>query len=401
MKKTFVFLVVTLLVGIVAYAQSEASVLKQADQMIAQRHYASAFTMLEEFDPANDRPAVLLKKEDIALNYFVQSINHMAFSLQDLKPGEDLDSIRANFETGSMVAFMADSLLKRLIARNPDDCQLLCGYAQYYYALLYDYNTDLWLAYVDSACLALLCHASALVCPCHKAAYQVGLYYNIDGQDDSAALYYRRAIALCDTDWNTHYNLGSVLYSQGHYAEAVSHFRAAYYGYPSSDMKADAARALGIIYSDHLNNPDSAGRYILAAHELSPGDFGNAANLLLYYLEQNDIRANALIDTCWRNAIDGDQSYRDAMHLVNICLANNATDRITLFLQNKTTQAQSDYEHGLCHYLLGMNIFEEESLAVQHLEKAIYFFTLDGAPDEFLAQIFQVIEELKRPCPDK
>ena len=166
-------------------------------------------------------------------------------------------------------------------------------------------------------------------------------------------------------------------------------------------MKADAARALGIIYSDHLNNPDSAGRYILAAHELSPGDFGNAANLLLYYLEKNDIRANALIDTCWRNAIDGDQSYRDAMHLVNICLANNATDRITLFLQNKTTQAQSDYEHGLCHYLLGMNIFEEESLAVQHLEKAIYFFTLDGAPDEFLAQIFQVIEELKKPCPDK
>lgn len=401
MKKALFFPLAILLASTVALAQSETSMLERADQLVSQRQYASAYNLLEDFDPTNDRPAVLLKKEVIVLNYFVQSINHMAFSLQDLKPEEDLDSIRANFETGTMFPFMADSLLKRLIARYPDDCQLLCGYANYYYALLYDYNIDLWQAYLDSACLALLHRASSVACPCPGAAYQLGLRYNIDGQDDSAAFYYRRTIALCDTDWNAHYNLGSVLYHQGHYAEAVPHFRMAYGGYQSPDMKADAARALGIIFSDHLNLPDSAGRYILAAHELSPGDYDNAANLLTYYFEKNIPFPNALIDTCWQNAIDGDQSYHDAMHLVTLCLANNATDRIAHFLQNRIQSAQDNYERGLCHYLLGMNVFDDDKLSINHLEESIQFFTLDGAPDEFIFQIRQVIEELKQPCPDK
>ena len=126
MKKTL-FLSIALLSVVSVFAQNEKAVLQKADRLIAQRQYATAYSLLDEFDPTNDCPAVLLQKENIMLNYFVQSINHMVFSLQDLKPGDNLDSIRANFESGTMIPFMADSLLKRLIAKSPDDCALLCA----------------------------------------------------------------------------------------------------------------------------------------------------------------------------------------------------------------------------------------------------------------------------------
>ena len=83
-------------------AQNEKNVLKNADQMIANRQYLSAYQLLDNFDPNNDNIAVVLKKEHIVLNYFSQSIMHKIFSLSDLKEGESLNEIRQNFETGDI-----------------------------------------------------------------------------------------------------------------------------------------------------------------------------------------------------------------------------------------------------------------------------------------------------------
>ena len=59
----------------------------------------------------------------------------------------------------------------------------------------------------------------------------------------------------------------------------MPHFRTALHGYKDPVMKADAAHALGIIFSDYLNLPDSAYFYLQAAHTLIPYDFGYATNL--------------------------------------------------------------------------------------------------------------------------
>ncbi|MBR1834445.1 MAG: hypothetical protein IJ785_02930 [Bacteroidales bacterium] len=404
--------VAVLMLTHLACAQTETSVLRRADQMIEQRLYASAYDLLEQFDPTNDRPAVLLKKEHVVLDYFAQSMNHQAFCLQDLKPGENLDSIRANFETGNIFFFMADSLLQRLLARTPADCALLCGYTHYYHALLYDYGTDFWMEHLDSLPLTLLRRASAVECGCPDAAYQVGLYcnmmvgmYNVgedaDLMEDSAAFYYRRALAIADTHCHAHFNLGAVLFNKGGYAEAVNHFRSAYRGYTSPVMRADAARALGIIFTDHLNLPDSARRYLDAAHHLLPDDFENAVNLLSFRLQNHESNVDALLGECWTNALEGEQSFNDTKFLVNLFLSNNAADLIESFLQRKAAQSASAYEQGLCHFLQGMYLHSEPAQAASDFETAYQLFADDGAPDDFLAQLRQMIDELKNPTQDK
>ena len=413
MKKVCLFFALSvLMLTHFACAQTEASVLQRADQMIAQRLYASAYNLLDQFDPTNDHPAVLLKKEHIVLDYFAQSMNHRAFCLQDLKPGENLDSIRATFETGDLFLFMADSLLQRLLARNPSNCALLCGYTHYCHAMLYDYGTDFWMSNLDSVSLALLRKASAVECGCPDAAYQVGLFCNMmvgmygdgtepDLMEDSAAFYYRRALAIADTHCHAHFNLGALLFVKGGYAEAVDHFRAAFRGYTSPAMRADAARALGIVYTDHLNQPDSARRYLEAAHQLLPDDFENAVNLLSFRLQNHERNIDSLLAECWTSALDGEQSFNDTKFLVNLFLSNNAADFIEQFLQRKSLQSQSSYERGICHFLQGMYLHTEPAQAASDFEKAYRLFADDGAPDDFLSQLRQMIDELNNPTQDK
>ena len=107
-----------------AQAQSERATLKKAEGLVAQRQYASAFAMLEALDPANDRPAVLAMKADIVLHYFAQSMNHMVFSLVDLKKGESLDSVRRSSRRPVIAGHpcrLSQSVARRLWRRFVDD----------------------------------------------------------------------------------------------------------------------------------------------------------------------------------------------------------------------------------------------------------------------------------------
>lgn len=396
MKKSFLFTALLFCVVATSQSQTEALLLREADQLIARRQYATAYSLLDSIDPTNDIPAVLLKKEEIMLDYFVQSINHTVFSLQDLRPGESLDSLRSNFTIGQMMPFMADSLLRRLIDRHPTHCALLCGYARYYQALLDDYDMQLWDIYVDTSVFLLLRRAAHPDCHCADASYQVGLRYNRLDLDDSASLYYRRTLAFCDTHWHAHYNLGVIAYGDKRSAEAVVHFRKAYHGYTDSLLKADAARALGIIYSDHLRQPDSSRCYFQAAHNLTPDDFGNAVNLLTLLVEEKMPYPSALIDTCWQVALNGNQSLGDAIHLTTIFSNSGDLAPIEDFLLKGIPTARTDYERGLCHLLLGMYVYEEADEALPHLEAALRLFTADGAPDDFLSQLRDQIDSLSQ-----
>gem|GEM_PF-1854253 len=394
MKKSLIFIAAIFCLIASSQSQTEASVLRDADRLVSQRQYATAYSLLDRFDPTNDIPSILLKKEEIMLDYFVQSINHMVFSLQDLKPGESLDSIRSHFTIGQMIPFMADSLLRRLIDRHPADCALLCGYARYYQALLDDYDMQLWDIYVDTTVFYLLRRAAKPDCHCAEASYQVGLRYNRLDLDDSASHYYRRTLAICDTHWHAHYNLGVNAYGDEKTAEAIIHFRRAYHGYTDHLLKADAARALGIIYSDHLRQTDSALHYLQAAHRLTPFDFGNAANLLTLLVEEKLPCPTALIDTCWQAAFNGDQTMNDAIHLTNIFANSDNQSQIEDFLTKGIPTAETDYERGLMHLMLGLYVYTDPAKALPHLEAAHKLFTADGAPDDFLSQLRDQINTL-------
>ena len=346
--------------------------------------------MLDKFDPTNDRPAVVLKKETIMLNYFTQSIMHRMFSLADLKKGENLDSIRANFTQGNIIVFDADSLIRRLLELHPGDKELLAGHTRYHAALLDDYPTDVWEMYLDSACLVWLSADRENASAC----YQLGLHHLLNEDYTKAEHFFQQAIASCDTHYRAHYNLGITQFYLEKPTPAISHLRRACNGYSRVSEKADAARVIGIIYDDYLNNADSALHYLQAA-VTTDASYLNQAFLLQHYLKQKSPLIPQQLERCWETALNDEESFSSMQDMLWRCMDNGQSEAITQFLKRRNDEATSDYEHGVCCLFLGNSLADNPTEAISWLEKSIKYIESE-APDEFIANIRQMIEELQK-----
>jgi hypothetical protein len=69
-------------------------IIKKSDKLIAEKKYETAYKLLEESDPGNGIEEIFLKKVDVALNYYITSMNHVIFTFQDLKPDESVEDLR-------------------------------------------------------------------------------------------------------------------------------------------------------------------------------------------------------------------------------------------------------------------------------------------------------------------
>lgn len=377
-----------------AQAQNERATLKKAEGLVAQRQYASAFAMLDELDPTNDRPAVLAMKADIVLHYFAQSMNHMIFSLVDLKKGEILDSVRINFEMGDAFAFDVDSLSRRLLATHPGDQSLLATHAAYHKALLDDYGDDLWMTYLTPECKALLQQATESA----EACFQMGYFYTSDESTaDSAAYYFRRAVALRDTLWEAHYNLGVMEYQLGNNDKALAHLERAWKGYRVPRLKGDAARVMAIIYDQELNNAAKAERYYRQAVADDSTDVTSWGFLLDFLLRQSAAQDDALpvLRSGWHAAAQSDNLFDETGYIIGQCVKNEKGSMAIAFLESRCNEAKEDFELGICHLYL-FQLMEKGDEAVAHLRKAIECFERDEAPKDFLKWLRDTLEEAEK-----
>lgn len=377
-----------------AQAQNERKALKKAEKLVAQRQYASAFAMLEELDPTNDRPSVLAMKADIVLHYFAQSMNHMIFSLVDLKKGESLDSVRRNFEMGDAFAFDVDSLSRRLLATHPGDQSLLAVHAAYHQALLDDYGDELWIAYLTPECKALLQQATESADACSQLGY---LYTSDEAMADSAVYYFRRAVALQDTLWGAHYNLGVMEYQLGHNDEALAHLERAWKGYRVPRLKGDASRVMAIIYDQSLNNHSKAERYYRQAVADDSTDVTSWGFLLDFLLRHPSAQDDelAVLRSGWQAAGQGDNTFDDTRFLLGQCVKNEKGSLAISFLQSRCNEAKENFELGICHLYL-FQLMEESGEDIAHLRKAIEYLERDGAPENFLNSLREIIKEAEK-----
>jgi len=377
-----------------AQAQSERATLKKAEGLVAQRQYASAFAMLEALDPANDRPAVLAMKADIVLHYFAQNINHMVFSLVDLKKGESLDSVRRNFEMGDVFTFDVDSLSRRLLATHPGDQSLLATHAAYHKALLDDYGDDLWMTYLTPQCKALLQQATESADACSQMGY---FYTSDEATADSAAYYFRHAVALRDTLWEAHYNLGVMEYQLGHNDKALAHLERAWKGYRVPRLKGDAARVMAIIYDQALNNASKAERYYRQAVADDSTDVTSWGFLLDFLLRQQSAQDDVqpVLRSGWHAAVQSDNPFDETGYIIGQCMKNEKGSMAIAFLQSRCDEAKEDFELGICHLYL-FQLMEKGGEDVAHLRKAIECFEREEAPEDFLNSLRDTLKAAEK-----
>lgn len=131
------FFLVFLLSFSVASAQTdkaEAAALKQANDLVAQRKYSSAFAVLRKFDPKNERPAVALRMQELALSYYITTREYETFTFKDLALVETLEQMRAQRSYDSAYRFPLETVLLNLKRRNPTNYKLDKALGDYYYS---------------------------------------------------------------------------------------------------------------------------------------------------------------------------------------------------------------------------------------------------------------------------
>ncbi|MBC6608222.1 hypothetical protein H8B13_15445 [Hymenobacter sp. BT188] len=137
MRLVFSFFLAFLLTLTAASAQTdkaELAALKQANDLVAQRKYNSAFVLLQQFDRQNTRPAIVMRKQEIALSYHITTREYETFSMKDLALVETLEQMRAQRSYDSAYRFPIETALLNLKRRNPTNYKLDKALGDYYYS---------------------------------------------------------------------------------------------------------------------------------------------------------------------------------------------------------------------------------------------------------------------------
>ncbi len=267
----------------------EAETIKKANDLITEKKYNTAFNLLDKFDPTNDKPNVVLLKEEILLNYFVTSILHQMFSLVDIKKNEDILDYRGKEGSFNTQLFAVDSILTRLITMYPTNCELKKGLANYYYEVHLKYGGR-WLKddkelfpiiqtnfekAIDGGCADYLSH------------YVLAYINLLQEKNEESIPHFLASIELNDKYASSHYNLAYAYYFTNDEEKALKHAKRSLDLYSDKIYKSDAARMIGQIYTE-LQDDKNAIAYYEEADKIDPENYYNIKPILHLYLKTNN-----------------------------------------------------------------------------------------------------------------
>ncbi|TYA74744.1 tetratricopeptide repeat protein [Seonamhaeicola marinus] len=269
-------------------AQTETETLKEAKQLIENKKYESAFKLLDKFDPTNDKPNVVLLKEDILLNYFTTSLMHQMFALKDLEPHEDIMDYRGKDGSFGMQVFQVDSLLNRLIKMHPNNCKLYKGLGDYYYDAHLRYS-DNWVKSSEEQIQLMKTNFEKTVeggCADFLSYYVLGYTNLVQEHDKESIPYFLKSIEMNSAHASSHYNLAYAYLFNDDRQNALKYAKNALDLYEDTTYKSDAARMIGQIYSE-LEDDQNALKYYEEADKIDPNNYYNIKLILYAHIKSN------------------------------------------------------------------------------------------------------------------
>lgn len=265
---TFILLFILCLGTHAEVMASEKEVLKKADQLITERKYETAYDLLEKADGENKNPEIFLKKVDIALNYFIISMNHMIFNFQDLKEGENLLEVRGTKGDRKAYKLTIHETLSEYIKKEPKNWKYkrVLGY------FLFDYFNKFERQVGEKADISFLTDSKKLLLEAYKhnecdvnSLNALGYFDYSEKKFDKAITYFKKSYKLNSEDMYTIYLLTACYFKTNKDDLAIK------YGTIGLKLKnnqyalkADLAKMLGIIYKDKKDTKNAAKYFDMA-----------------------------------------------------------------------------------------------------------------------------------------
>jgi len=268
-------------------AGTTAEVLKEVDRLVDQKKYLSAFELLNRQKDGDSNPEIALKKGELALKYFVNSINHRIFSFRDLSETEDILKVRGAVGSSTTQTFDFQQVFAALIKNHPEDGRLPLALADYYLDVYEKYRGH-WeksdkdilesaRSHYDRA-IALGSADSAVYFRSGKAA----LYRN---DLAGAAQLLEMSVQKSPGYAPARYNLAFAYLFLNRPADAAPQARAAYDIYEEKPLKADAAMLAGQTYLESGNTEEALNCFLLC-DRIDSRKYENMRRLTALYARQ-------------------------------------------------------------------------------------------------------------------
>ena len=273
-------------VAVVFSASAKADVLADVDQLVTEKKYLSAFRLLEEQENGDSNPDIALKKAELVLKYFVNSIEHKVFTLTDLKEDEEIVDVRGKPGSSIIINFDMEQVFTPLINNYPEDQRLYVALADYYLDAYECCRGRLGKRDEDVLKGARSHYDKAIVLgDLDSRTYfrygKTALYMN---DLAGAAKLLEISVRKSDSYAPARYNLAYAYLFQGRPTEAAPHAVAAYEKYDVIPLKADAAMLAGQAYME-WGNTEEALKYFLLCDRIAPDKYENLRRLIGLYVK--------------------------------------------------------------------------------------------------------------------
>lgn len=382
------------LIAVTGYSQDQKDVLSAAQKLIEEKKYESAYVLLDNADPNNEKPDVVLLKENIVLNYFVTSMMHQVFALKDLKKNEDIMKYRGLTGTFSMFPFQVDSILLKLIAKYPDNCKLYRGLAFYYNEVLNKYGG--WLGNEEELEQNILNNCKKAIdggCADYATYHNMGVVILMQEKTAQSIPYLQKATELDPDQADAHYNLAYAYLFTDQHDNALQQVKLALNLYKDKELKGDAARMAGQILMEKGEYHDAL-KYFELADKLVPDDYYNLRPMLKLYLVTGDKKATATAKRLFELAPENPTIYQS---LEEAYTATLKISELISFYKAQMPKYKSNYIvlGNLNFYLGNLYMDIDKSTAKEYFLKAKEYFSHVFKNDH---DVFGVIDEALETC---
>jgi len=392
--KKIIILYLTLF-SLTILGQTETEIIKKANNLIVNKKYETAYKLLDNFDPTNDKPDIVLLKEEILLNYFVTSIMHQIFALKDLEKNEDIMDYRGREGAFGMQMFQVDSILTRLIKIYPNNCKLYKGLADYYYDAHLRYGGR-WLKDDEELFQLIQINFQKAIegnCADYLSHYVLGYILLTQEKNKESIPHFQKSIEMNYSYASSHYNLAYAYLFTDDSENALKYAQNALNLYKDNEYKSDAARMLGQIYIE-LNDEKNALIYYEMAYKIDPENYYNIKPILNLYVKTNNNKASETTKAFFNLAPENPTIYND---LEEIYLSNNKDNELidfyksqfSVFKDNKKVQGNLNF------YLARIYLDIDKKIAIDYFMKAKKVFEKLFTKDH---PVFNAIEDGLKQC---
>lgn len=373
------------------FSQSNNEILKKANDFVSNKKYSYTFKTLNEYDPKDNIPEIVIQKERIVLDYFVTSIMHRFFALKDLRPDEDILQYRGQQGEFDMFAFGIDSILGRLIKIYPNDCELKKGLADYYYEVYLKYP-DGWFK-PESEILDLMEKNYKDVvsgeCADDHTFNALG-FINLSRKNYKESIpFYKKSIELNKSNVSSYYNLGYAYLFSDDRENALTNAKIAFDLYEDKNYKSDAAIMIAQIYSE-LKDDKNTLLYLEKGNEILPNNYSTLRRLLLLYVKNKDPKTDSTRLGFYNLAPDNPTIYND---LSNIYFTNNRSDELIKFFKEQLQKYTTEFKiiGSLDFYLARLYLESHEDIDAKN-----YFLLAKDNLSKVLNSENQVFQEIDK-----